>query len=132
MKRALLVLALLAAASVAPAQDLLSGEYRPKDPADGETPLRVEREGDGWTAWFNGEARPLDPASGAQLGALFPGLDEASHPQCGVSAKLLLCHVDRGTRFEDAGFTATTGYFALFVDGGAFELVRQPDADAAD
>jgi hypothetical protein len=131
MRRALPALALLAAASAANAQDLLSGEYLPKDAAKGETAMRVAQDGAGWTAWFNGEAKRLDAVSGNQLGALFPGLDDTSHPQCGVSEKLLLCHVDRGTRFEDAGFTASTGYFALFIDGGAFELVRLPPADNA-
>jgi len=132
VKRTLLALLLLANVSAIHAQDLLSGAYLPKDAGEGEASMRVSGAGNGWIAWFNGEPLRLDAVSGAELDALFPGIDASSHPQCGVSEKLLLCHVDRGTRFEDAGFTASTGYFALLIDGGAFELERQPDARDGD
>ncbi len=123
------LLALLALPAAAQAQDGLSGSYRPagEEAAEQDRPdggLRVEAAGDHWTGWFNGAPRRLEPVSAADAAAMFPGVPERAHLQCAAAAALLLCRVDRGTRFPASSFTSTTGYFSIVADGSAFELVR--------
>jgi hypothetical protein len=133
MTRALVLVALLSLAGAVQAQDFLSGRYLPKDAAgsDRAAPeLRVTADGDGWTALFDGAPMRLQRVSVAALADMFPGVDIDASLQCAASTKLLLCHVDRGTRFEREGFTATTGYFLVIIGSAAFELVRQADDTA--
>ena len=129
MRHALIAVALLSLAGAAQAQDFLSGRYLPKDAAgsDRAPELRVTADGDGWTALFDGAPMRLERVSVAALADMFPDVAIDARLQCAASTKLLLCHVDRGTRFEREGFTATTGYFLVIIGSGAFELVRLAD-----
>lgn len=130
MRHALIAVALLSLAGAVQAQDFLSGRYLPKDATgiDRAVPeLRVTADGDGWTALFDGAPMRLERVSVATLADMFPDAAIDASLQCAASTKLLLCHVDRGTRFEREGFTATTGYFLVIIGSGAFELVRLAD-----
>lgn len=123
---------LLTLACAANAQAGLDGIYRPSGAAGG-TPveLRVEQAIDGWTATFNGESRPMRQVREDDLGVLFQDFDaRAAHLQCAASDTLLLCRVDRGSRFAAQSFTAATGYFAIIKQGAAFELLREPLSSA--
>ena len=130
MTRALILVALLSLTGAVHAQDFLSGRYLPKDATarDRAAPkLRVTADGNGWTALFDGAPMRLERVSVATLADMFPDVAIDAHLQCAASTKLLLCHVDRGTRFEREGFSATTGYFLVVIGSAAFELVRLAD-----
>ncbi|HVI59199.1 MAG TPA: hypothetical protein VM619_10065 [Luteimonas sp.] len=117
----------LCAATPAAAADLLSGSYRPvgeQVAPEAPAPLRVQATGDGWIAWFEGQARPMQEMGDAGLSKLFPrgGRDV----QCGATAALVFCHVAPGTPLPDSDALSSTGYFTADADGGIYELERQP------
>lgn len=124
------LLALLAGAGAAMAQDALSGRYRPADRLDDPSgELTVTAAADGWSAEFGGVPQQLLPLPGDAVAALYPDVPADAGLGCAGTAQLVLCTVRPGTRVAlegEAGFVSRTGYFAKLGDGSRFELVRLP------